>query len=411
MKLEREAINRYFEQFVFTSFKSTLIVDEIDNQNYAIVSGSKRREFTSRLDLLLKLSSEPHKGEPSYYREWDQLSEEDPVAYVVGRLNSLNEWSHQSYDKFKRLQPQEGELRETSERKVDAVLQQLFSSLRLAPVKSQSAFFTSHDIDSVYGSFLQNGLAWLKQKNLVAFSRHVFREVFRHPGWLNMDQIQSLNTEYGLKTTFFWLVTKKAGEEGVKNADYNLRKLKTALDRVSERGGINALHKSSANRSFEEELSLAGGVLQPFNRYHFLKFRLPEAYYELEKGGIQLDSSLGFAHHYGFRNGFGLPFRPFNFNEGKAFNFVEAPLHFMDGTFQKYMGIPTGETATTIMEFYENHNYDCVFALLWHNTFFAGPKYGGYLEEYVKLLTWIKEEGIPVINPKEIVERYRGNYD
>lgn len=411
MNLDWTAIDHYFEELIQCSFQIKLKIRRTDSNSYSIIAGSKSISYAGDEIELIRLSSDPHHGEENYYSRWKRLAKNDIVAFVVGRINGLNEWSHHSYDNFKRLEPSSYEKELCLENEVYKEIQILLNALELSPIIQKSSLFFSHDIDSVHGSFLQNGLAYLKRKQLGPFITHVFRELFKNPGWLNMDQIQSLNTQYGVRTTFFWLVNKGVGADKVENADYNLNKLTRILQDVKDKGGVNALHKSSSHESFREELNKTNADLAPYNRYHFLKFRLPHAYEELVKGGIEFDSSLGFAHQYGFRNGFGLPFRPFDFERGQVLDFVEAPLHFMDGTFQKYMAVPVSQTADRVIEFYRKNETNCVLSVLWHNTFFNGPKYEGYLAEYVKLLKWVKEEEIPVDGPESLISRYWGDYD
>jgi hypothetical protein len=63
---------------------------------------------------------------------------------------------------------------------------------------------------------------------------------------------------------------------------------------------------------------------------------------------------LGFAEHYGFRNSYGKAFQPFDISSNKPFDFVEAPLNFMDTTFHQYIKMPSSKIGDIIIEFYEN---------------------------------------------------------
>jgi hypothetical protein len=268
-------------------------------------------------------------------------------------------------------------------------------------VKKKSRVFLSHDIDSIHGSFFQDGMWAMKKGRLDILFLLVFREIAGRPGWKNMDAILSLHESHGLKSTFFWLATNKKGPNGVKNADYQISKLSTVLGKTKN----NGLHKSCYPFSFREELEMLP-FKTTWNRYHFLKFSLPDAWQDLESAGIMLDASLGFAEQFGFRNNYGLPFRPYNLQTGKPHSFVEVPLTVMDGTFQKYMKVPASDTGNRIIKFLEKHRENCVLSVLWHNTFFSEFKYGGYLKEYQKVLLYLKESGMDSINPGEIISEY-----
>ena len=261
--------------------------------------------------------------------------------------------------------------------------------------------FLSHDIDTVYGSLLQDGLWAIKRHRYDILMTLIMNEVLRKPHWLNIDKIVRLHSEYDLKSTFFWLATKKTGPNGIKNADYDIRKLSNQLTLSDSHG----LHKSCNTSGFREELALLPAATA-LNRYHFLKFTLPSAWDDIESAGIKLDASLGFADHYGFRNSYGLPFRPFNIATRQAYNFVEVPLNIMDGTLHRYMNVPLEETAGHIISFIENNRYNTILSLLWHNTYFTNYKYSGYLGEYKKVLVYLYESGIESITPKEIIHEY-----
>lgn len=270
-----------------------------------------------------------------------------------------------------------------------------------ATVDRRTRVFLSHDIDTIYGSFLQDGLWALKRGRLDIVLKLVMNEILRRPHWKNMDFISQLHTDHGLKSTFFWLATERVGENGVKNADYALRKEPNILRPVASKG----LHKSCDSSTFKEELAMLP-FETTYNRYHFLKFDLPNAWNDLEDAGISLDASLGFADHYGFRNNYGLPFQPYNFATQEAYRFLEVPLNVMDGTFHKYMKVPVAETASMMIAFLEQHKANAIISILWHNTFFTRYKYGGYLNEYQKVLRYLIENQIPSITPEEMLTEF-----
>ncbi len=267
--------------------------------------------------------------------------------------------------------------------------------------ENRSRIFISHDIDSIHGSFLQDGLWAMKKGRVDIVMKLVLNEILARPHWTNMDKIVKLHTEHNLNSTFFWLATKKTGSNGIKNADYSQRH----IQKQSALTSSNGLHKSGFESSIDEELDQLPFKTK-WNRYHFLKISLPETWNTVEASRLEFDASLGFAERYGFRNSYGLPFRPYNVATSEAYNFVEVPLNMMDGTFQKYMKIPVAQTSQKIIEFIEKNKVNCVLSLLWHNTFFTSYKYKGYLEEYRKVLLYLNETGVKSITPEQIVNEY-----
>ena len=267
--------------------------------------------------------------------------------------------------------------------------------------KKQTRVFISHDIDTIYGSFLQDGLWALKKGRLDIILKLIINEVMLNPNWKNMDSIIKLHSEHDLKSTFFWIATKKIAANKVKNADYSIAKIdKQLLDSTS-----NGLHKSSYTTSFTEELNMLPFKTE-LNRYHFLKFNLPNAWNDMQACNLKLDASLGFAERYGFRNNYGLPFKPYNITNQEPYNFIEVPLNIMDGTLHRYMKIPLKETAKSIIDFIEKNKTNAIVSILWHNTYFTEYKYVGYLQEYKKVLLYLNETGIKSVTPEEIINEF-----
>ncbi|MDG2244859.1 MAG: hypothetical protein P8L71_00715 [Flavobacteriales bacterium] len=289
--------------------------------------------------------------------------------------------------------------------RVQELIEEVLKTRDVVIPSSQSKLFISHDIDTINGAWLQDGFALLKQKRIGTMMKVIFNEFLKAPAWFNMDQIISLNTEYGVRTTFFWLLSKGKGADGVMNADYSIQKLSTDVKGYEKHAATNGLHKASTRQTLKEEFALSEVIL-PYNRYHFLKYNYMQLIAEMEEAQLALDASFGFAEHYGFRTNFGLPFHPFNPETQSATSFLEVPLNLMDGTFHKYMKLEQKKIAEMAISFIDSHKENCVLSLLWHNTYFTDHKYRGFLEEYVKIMSFIKENNFQTVTPDELVNSY-----
>jgi len=175
------------------------------------------------------------------------------------------------------------------------------------------------------------------------------------------------------------------------------------LDLVEQSGLTSGLHKSCSEMSINQELK-KGSFQTNYNRYHFLNFLPHKDWKKISESKLELDCSLGFAEHFGFRNSYGKAFQPFDIDKDEPYNFIEAPLNFMDGTFRKYMKIPTNAIANIIINFYEKNPTNCDFSLLWHNTYFSNYKYNSFLGEYKKILGYIYENKIECVTPNELIK-------
>ncbi|HQQ94478.1 MAG TPA: hypothetical protein PLQ93_07980 [Bacteroidia bacterium] len=286
--------------------------------------------------------------------------------------------------------------------KKDAFLNRHFESR-----PHRSYFFLSHDIDALYGSVWQDGFWALKHFRLDVMLKILANAAMSKAHWFNMDLIAELESEYGFRSTFYWLVNKGRINKRERNSDYTIQSpgLKSCINNLSEKGFEHGLHKSISAEGFKSERRKMPLEVQG-NRYHYLRFNLPDAYKTIEESGLKLDASLGFAEHYGFRNNYGYPFSPYDFSTGKAFNFLELPLNIMDGTFQRYLKLPVQETAQTIIHFFEEQRENAVLSILWHNTFFTNYKYKGYREEYRKILAFLYEEKFTNINQSDLIRQF-----
>jgi hypothetical protein len=282
-----------------------------------------------------------------------------------------------------------------------------FLKRSFTPSSVPSDFFLSHDIDSLYGSSVQDGLWALKNFRFDILLKLFANAITQRPHWFNIDLIMAMESEHDFRSTFYWLVNQGKVDKRQSNADYAISsaKLRSTLGQVQARGFENGLHKSISTQSMREEAErLQVPVLG--NRYHYLKFKLPGAYKAIETSGLKLDASLGFAEQFGFRNAYSFPFSPYNFENGKAFSFLEVPLTLMDGTFQRYMKLPVENTANQIIEFFEEHKQNALISVLWHNTFFTNYKYKGYLQEYKKILAYLHESKLRCLNQTDILNHF-----
>jgi len=234
----------------------------------------------------------------------------------------------------------------------------------------------------------------------------IMLEIARRPHWKNIDKNIKINDERDIKSTFFWLVNKGLGKGNIKNADYNLSQERKLPQLVENSGNINGLHKSCSDMTIDAELE-KGGIKTSYNRYHFLNFLTHRDWRKISDSKLDFDSSLGFAEHYGFRNSYGKAFQPFDIIKNKPYDFIEAPLNFMDTTFHKYMKMPVQEIGKTIINFYQKNDKNCDLSLLWHNTYYTDYKYGSFIDEYKKVISFIYESKIDCVVPSQLINENR----
>jgi hypothetical protein len=332
-----------------------------------------------------------------------------PIFYLV---NCLQEYGSTSLDVHQRFQfsaSWQAKTQSITENTVQKIINLFLENQpkfkHLASKSRESSVFLTHDIDGLYNAWKTEGLWAAKNFRLDKLLHLLYLEVVRRPAWFNIDDILKLHSAYDIRSTFFFLTEKGRNTEGVTHADYdvNTPKIKQLFNRINAHKSEIGLHKSALTHSdFDTELNKLPLSDIKSNRYHFLKFQLPEAWQTMENAGVELDASLGFAEHYGFRNSYGLPFSPYDFEKKQAMNLMVTPLNIMDGTMECYMQMPSSEVAKTIIDYLDNNRKDAVLSLLWHNREFSPFRFEAYLGIYKQVLTYLHETKMPTVTASEI---------
>jgi hypothetical protein len=342
-----------------------------------------------------------------YLHQWADPTS-DYLAAIFYLVNCLQEYDIKDLDQYGRfpfkdsVQHKEGGLHYNA---VQHLIDELFRwhpKLSLLKTnKTKSGFFLTHDIDTVYGAKNQNGAYALKTKQYHKIPSLLWKHYLGRPDWLNIDKIMAIEEQFGFKSTFYWLVNQDK-----QNADYDINApiIQKQLASIKEKGFEIGLHKSLQKTSFREELDVLKYPAEG-QRYHFLKFNLPQAWQELEDSGLKLDTSLGFSEDFGFRNSYGLPFMPYNLKEDRVYNIIEVPMNVMDSNFF-YQGKTVAQAERELIDWLDKNKENAVLTFNFHNNFFDDMTYAGYDKLYITLLQYFKEEGLMCMTQKSLIEKY-----
>jgi len=156
----------------------------------------------------------------------DKNEKKDSIATIFYMINCLQELNpnEESLDQFGRFKYEasfQAKFNSIEENLVQQEIDLFCKKHRLKGTIKRSAFFVSHDIDTIYGSFLQDGFWALKKLKIGVILNLIIWELSRKPHWKNIDKIIKIDSEYDIHSTFFWLVNKGKGAYNIKNADYN----------------------------------------------------------------------------------------------------------------------------------------------------------------------------------------------
>ncbi len=290
---------------------------------------------------------------------------------------------------------------------VNIMFNNILNILHVELPKKKTEVFISHDIDAVYSAWKEDGASALKQLKPLAFFKIIYKHIINQPSWFNFNEIIQIEKKYGVSSTFFWLVNQDVFPDVGKNADYDIHshKMKLVLNELENKGATIGIHKSISSSSLREEVN-DFPVTVDSNRYHYLKYQFVDLIQEVNESTIKMDASLGYADMYGYRNGYSLPFSPFDFKTKKNADFIEVPLVIMDGTFSRYLGCTGKEAIEKIQSFIDENNENAVISILWHNSHFTNFKYKGYPVVFESTLDFLSKRNIYSISPAELIKKY-----
>ncbi len=185
--------------------------------------------------------------------------------------------------------------------------------------------FLSHDIDRLESAWKVEGKKQLLKGNIVSFLNLGFRKLTGHDHWDNVEKVMEAVRRFGAVSTFFWLPQKGKYQQHP-NADYDLQasKYSQKLTQLATQGFENGIHGSFGTAEnagqFKAEIARIPGKITG-NRFHYLCYDPKKTPGILAEAKIGYDCTLGFAEHFGFRNSYCFPFRPFDFLNLKPYPF------------------------------------------------------------------------------------------
>lgn len=265
------------------------------------------------------------------------------------------------------------------------------------PNGSPFAICLTHDIDDMY---VPMSHVWKMMRD------GEFKDVLGIRGaYRNFVSILNLEERYGATSTFFFLAT----DSDPVRFRYRIEDIATDMGTIIDMGGEIGLHGGfSAHSSMEEicnqkqRLEKVIGKKAMGYRNHYLRFSIPDTWGYLEGAGFKYDSTMGYNHEVGFRNGMVHPFHPFNLKMDRPFGIIEVPLVAMERAFINRSD--SAENACAKMEcvMKEVEKYRGVLTVNWHNISFYGSAGDMWGKVYEKILAHGKKRNAWITNAGEI---------
>ncbi|MGY2132770.1 DUF7033 domain-containing protein [Hymenobacter sp. HD11105] len=277
--------------------------------------------------------------------------------------------------------------------------------------RGRFAAFITHDIDNLHGAWKAPAKAALRGGNLIRFAHLLVRRLQDRDAWNNLEEVQAETQRWGAKSTFFFLPEHRKAANNTPNADYRVTSIIPRIRALEATGSEIQLHASigtstNINRLQQEA---AHGISTPTTvpgiRFHYLQWEPRITPGLVDNLAFEYDSTLGFAEHFGFRNSYCLPFYPFDFRKGKAFDFLEIPLNVMDVTLHhpKYLQLEAAEILPALTPmFQEIERFGGVCTMLWHNENFAPQNQTNGPRQFQELLHYLRGRDAAFVNGADV---------
>ena len=213
----------------------------------------------------------------------------------------------------------------------------------LKRTKRKFSLLLTHDVDDLNRWDFKNRMRTLggslfKRKSLKLFFIYIFRNLI----WMFKSKknpfkyIIYTSKKYGFKSHFYFLINGSSKKYD-NRFDPQSKQAKRIIDDLENEGFEIGLHPSYSSflnlvQKQKEKSILDSLTKQKVTgaRTHYLRFKVPESYRNLESCGIKYDTSLGYSNTDGFRAGVCYPFKPFDILENKELSIEERPLITME---------------------------------------------------------------------------------
>ncbi len=203
---------------------------------------------------------------------------------------------------------------------------------------------------------------------------------FKNDPWLNFDRVDKFHQKHNQMISYFFHVGGRGlFDKRCKNS--NAACYRKAIAEQSKRSsvGLHISYEAAFDvekiRSEKKRLQKWSGKEISKNRFHFLRFSLPNSYRILQEEGILEDYSMAYAQQIGFRASTCVPFYFYDLESDRETLLKVVPTIFMDTTLETHLQLSLEDAYSLITELIDKVRHvqgKCVFIL--HNELFSTEK-------------------------------------
>jgi len=259
-----------------------------------------------------------------------------------------------------------------------ASLRQLFPALPAST--KQFKQLSSFDIDVAYAykgrNWWRRSRSFLNDLKKFNFSRikerkQVLKGEMEDP-YDSYAYLKSWHEKHKLDAHFFFLLGNYGPLD--KNLFHGRNELKDLINDLGSWAEIGIHPSMGANsnsrqlaKEFKRFKKLSGHSAES-SRQHFLYLDLPHTYRHLIAQGVQVDYSMGYADHVGFRAGTSHAFRWYDLQNETQSELYLLPITAMDSSLMDYQGLSIEEAKRELQKLKEAvKKVNGTYVTLWHN--------------------------------------------
>ena len=260
------------------------------------------------------------------------------------------------------------------------------------------SFRPTYDIDLAY-AYLQKSfflqlagyakfLLRLDFKKIVTRTKVLLKK--EEDPFYTFDYLTDIHQKHQLRPCYFFLVAKRKSKYD-RNPAWGNEAFKALISKLSLTSeiGLHASYYAKENsQQIKEETAYLQMITQkPItkNRFHFLRFSLPDGYRNLLENKIMEDYSMGYANHIGFRASTCTPFFFFDIPNNKSTSLLVYPLLCMENVFPDCRN--SEEIIQILYPYIERiKKYNGTFTTLFHNHSFDEKDDGKKWKEVLEIL-------------------------
>ena len=266
------------------------------------------------------------------------------------------------------------------------------------PNNAPYAVCLTHDVDNVYKWWPKKILSFVFKEGKIS---ELIHSLGKGEYW-NFDKILDIESNYGFKSTFFFLTAKKDLKPR-----YKLSKLSKVIKKLEINGwevglhtGFKSFNDSSKLYIEKKKLEKILGKKVEGLRNHYLRMDIPKTWSIQSEIGFIYDTTLGFRETVGFRSGYCFPHYLYDFANEKKLDIIELPMTIMDSAL-----LLSEKPKIEFKNILENvKRFNGLLVLNWHQCSFDKKDYSDRLEMYKYILKILKKDNAYVDTCKNIIE-------